>query len=167
MSAPLSSVDRVLNLMRDTFGSKFNEYYSGDPEVIPKFNLPCIIVTQVRDDTTEGEMGEDDVTDQIRIKVIYDRSDDWTGSVVDPLNLTEAKLRDVVGTTPTKDGKYMPGTIKHALRSDLLEGVEAVAPTMEIEFGINPRETLGSEDNVAFAAEAWVTFGVQHAVDTY
>ena len=167
MSDALNSVDRIKLLMIDTFGSKFKKYYDGDPDVIPKFNLPCIIVQQVRDDTAEAEMGQDDVTDQIRIKVLYDRADDWTGATSDG-DLTEKKLRDVVGTTVTSDRQYKPGTIKHAIRKELLNrDVEAVAPTMSIEFGVNPRETLQSEENAAWTAEAWVTFGVKFSVDTY
>lgn len=161
-----SSVDLVLGIMRQTFGSKFKEYYSGDPEVIPIFNLPCIIVTQTRDDTIEGAQGEDDVSDEIRIKVLYNRADDYTGDKIDPLNLTEQKVRDVVGQIGP-DGTYATGTIKHALRTALLDGVEAIAPSMAVEYGINPRLTLDSSDNAEWTTEAWVTFTIQHSVDTY
>lgn len=160
-----SSVDLVLDLMQSTFGDKFPTYYSGDPDLIPKFNLPCIIVTQTRDDTTEAEMGEDDVSDEIRIKVLYDRADDFVGGI-DPLNLTEKKLRDVVGRRDG-EGKYDPVSVKGALRSALLDGVTAVAPTMSVEYGINPRETLGNTANAAWTSEAWVTFTIQYSVDTY
>lgn len=161
-----SSVDRVLELMRVIFGSKFKQYYTGDPEVIPTFNLPAIIVTQTKDDTTEGEMGEDDVSDEIRIKLVLNKADDYTGDKIDPLNLTDKKLRDLVGARGD-DGRYLPGTVKGALRNDLLEGVTAVAPSMSIEYGINPRETLGSENNAAWTAEAWVTFAIEYSVNTY
>jgi len=167
MSKPVSSVDRVLDLMKATFGSKFKKYWDGDPEVIAKFDLPGLIVQQIRDDTTESEMGEDSVSDQIRIKVLFDRADDWTGDRTKPIDLTEKKLRDIVGTTLNENGEYQKGTIKHALRNDLLDGVEAVAPTMAIEFGVNPRQTLDDERNVAWTTEAWVTFSVQYSVDTY
>lgn len=162
-----SSVDLVKDLLQNAYGDDFKEYYTGDPDVIPRFNLPCIIVTQTGDDTVEGEMGEDDVDDKIRIKVVLDRADDYTGNAVDPLNLTEKRLRDLVGARGD-DGKYLPGTIKRMLRSDLLEGVTAIAPTMAIEYGINPRETLGDAvGNADWTTEAWITFSIQYSVDTY
>lgn len=163
---PQDSVEAVLELMRSTFGADFKEYYDGDPEVIPTFNMPCLIVTQTRDETEEGEMGGDDVSDQIRIKVVYDKRDDFDGSRVNPVDLTEKKIRRIIAARD-EQGKYSEKSIKGALRSALLEGVEAVAPSMTIEYGINPRETLGSSDNVPLTAEGHVTFSIQYSVDTY
>lgn len=163
----MDSIDLVLNVVRETFGDVFKTYYNGDPEVIPRFNLPAIIVTQLRDDTTEAEMGEDDVTDQIRIKVLLDKAEDYNGGKIDPLNLTDKRLRDFVGHK-SKQGDYEPTTIKYALRTMMLDGIEAIAPTMDIEYGVNPRETLGdAEGNVDWTAEAWVTFDIKYSVQTY
>lgn len=164
------SVERVIDLLVATYGlpapdGTFRTYYNGDPEVIPAFNLPCAIVTQVKDDTTEGEMGEDDVTDQIRIKLVMDKRDDYTGKI-DPLNLTEKRLRDLVGRRNAQN-EYEPGTIKRMLRDALLDGVTAVAPTMQVEYGVNPRDTQGDSGNVEWTAEAWITFSIQYSVDTY
>lgn len=165
-----SSVERVIEMMIETFGpaaidGTFRTYYNGDPEVIPAFNLPCAIVSQTKDDTAEGAMGEDDVTDEIRIKLVFDKRDDYTGKI-NPLNLTEKRLRDLVGLVD-ESNEYKPGTVKRMLRDALLDGVEAVAPRMQVEYGVNPRETLGNSDNVEWTAEAWVTFSLQYAVSTY
>lgn len=162
-----SVVDQTLELMEATFGDTFKTYYTGDPDVIPVFNLPCVIVTQTRDDTTEGQQGEDDVTDTIVIKLVLNKADDYTGNSIDPLNLTEKRLRDYVSSIGD-DGLYAPKTVKYALRNVLLEGdVEAVAPTMSIEYGLNPRNSLGKASNVEWTTEAWVTFTTQHSVETY
>lgn len=164
-----SFVDQTLELMEKTFGKGekgFKTYYTGDPDVIPLFNLPCIIVTQTRDDTTESQQGEDDITDTIVIKIVLNKADDYTGSI-DPLNLTEKRLRDFVGELDD-EGAYKPKTVKHALRTALLDGdIEAVAPTMSVEYGLNPRNSLGKASNVEWTTEAWVTFTVQHSVQTY
>ena len=164
------AVDLVLARIEETYGEagpegKFRTYYNGEPEVIPMFNLPCVIVTQLRDDTEEAEMGEDDVTDQIRIKLVMNKKEDYSGTI-DPLNLTEKRLRDLVGRRNAQN-QYKDGTIKRMLRDALLEGVTAVAPTMAVEYGVNPRDTLGDSDNVAWTAEAWVTFSIQYSVETY
>ncbi|MBV1778678.1 hypothetical protein KRR55_06070 [Paeniglutamicibacter sp. ABSL32-1] len=163
------NVQRVLNLMKSTFGSEFTTYYDGEPEVIPLFNLPCIIVTQTSDTTAEAAMGQDDIEDTITVKVVLNKKDDWNGDKVDPLNMTERKIRDYIGKRDEKTGNYEPRTVKGALRKDLLEDVEAVAPTMNVEYGINPR-AVGEDSETQYAnltAEGHVTFGVQFSVDTY
>lgn len=162
-----SFVDQTLELMQATFGKTFKTYYTGDPDVIPTFNLPCVIVTQTRDETVEAQQGEDDITDTIVIKLVLNKADDYTGSNIDPLNLTEKRLRDFVGELDD-EGLYKPKTVKYALRNALLDGdVEAVAPTMSVEYGLNPRNSLGKASNVEWTTEAWVTFTVQHSVQTY
>lgn len=157
------SVRAVLDLMRDTFKEDFKTYYDGDPEAIPASNLPAIIVMQANDSTEEGAQGEDDVTDQITVKVVFDKRDDFDGEKADPLNLTETKLRRYMGHR--KNGRYDPRTVKGALRNALLDGVEAIAPTISIEYGINPR--VAGDGLAALTAEAHATFDIQYSVDTY
>ena len=82
------------------------------------------------------------------------------------MNLTEKRLRDLVGRL-NDSNEYDSGTIKRMLRDALLDGVTAIAPSMEVQYGMNPRETLGSTDNVDLTAEAWVTFSIQYSVNTY
>ncbi|NQD39969.1 hypothetical protein [Glutamicibacter halophytocola] len=163
------SVQRVLKLMKSTFGDEFKTYYDGDPEVIPLFNLPCIIVTQTSDETVEAAMGQDDVNDSITVKVVLNKRDDWDNDKVNPLNMTERKIRDYIAKRDPATGNYLPNTVKGAIRSDLLEGVEAVAPTMNVEYGLNPR-AIGENPKTEYAdltAEGHVTFTVQFSVDTY
>lgn len=162
---PQGNVERVLQLMQATFGDDFKTYYDGDPEVIPKFNLPCLIVTQTSDNTAEGETGSDDVKDELRVKVVFDKSDDWMGSI-DPVNMTEKKIRQIIAGRDAA-GLYLKKSVKGALRVAMLDGVEAVAPLIAIQYGINPRETMGSEANAVLTAEGWATFSLEYSVDTY
>lgn len=169
MSKYPDSVQRVLNLMKSTFGEEFKTYYDGDPEVIPLFNLPCLIVTQTTDTTSEGAMGQDDIEDTVTIKIVLNKMDDWDGDKVNPLNMTERKIRDYIGKRDEETGNYDKRSVKGALRCDLLEDVEAVAPTMNVEYGINPR-ALGPNEKTAYAtltSEGHVTFGIQFAIDTF
>lgn len=163
------SVQRVLNLMKSTFGEEFRTYYDGEPEVIPMFNLPCIIVTQTSDTTQEESMGQDKVEDSITVKVVLNKMDDWDGDKVNPLNMTERKIRDFIGKRDDEEGNFEPRTVKGALRSNLLEDVEAVAHLMNVEYGINPR-AVGPNEKTQYAtltAEGHVTFTIEYAVDTY
>lgn len=161
------AVKAVLDLMKTTFGSTFVTYYDGDPGMIPNFNLPAIIVTQPSDTTTEGQQGEDDIDDQITIKVVLNRADDYDGDNVNPTDTTERKIRNFIAAR--KDGKYLPNTVKGALRVKLLEGATAVAPTMNVNYGITPRP-LPEDDPDRYAnmtSEGHVTFSIQSSVFTY
>lgn len=169
----MDTVQLVIDELKVTFGSEFATYYYGDPEAIPLFNLPAIIVTQNNDDTTEGAFGQDDVTDNLTIKIVLNKKDDFNSDKVDPLNMTERKLKRYVGLKDKVTKKYDGHSIKHTVRSRILapdnrHGLTAVAPTLNVEYGINPR-AIGLASNTEYAdltAEAHVSFGVQYTVDT-
>lgn len=80
----------------DAFGDSFKTYYDGDPEAIPLLNLPCIIVTQTGDETTAGAWQQDDIEDRLNVKIVLNMKDDWDGNKVDPLNMTERKIRNFI-----------------------------------------------------------------------
>ena len=98
------NVQRVLNLMKTTFGSEFKTYYDGEPEVIPLFKLHCIIVTQTTDTTTESAMGQADIEDTITVNAVLNKKDDRNGDKVDPLNLTERQILDYLDKRDEKAG---------------------------------------------------------------
>lgn len=159
------TVQRVLRLMRETFGKAFQEYYDGDPEAIPLFNLPAIIVTQTGDETSEDQQGEDKVLDAITIKVVFNKRDDFTGDKIDPLNLTERKIREIIARRDPETGAYDPQSVKGAIRKKLLDDFTAVAPTMNVEYGVNPR--VAGEGLADLTAEGHVSFTVEYPVETY
>jgi hypothetical protein len=164
MSSPYEdNVQRILNLMKGTFGDTFNTYYDGDPEAIPLFNLPCIIVTQSGDDTTAGAWQQDDIEDRLTIKIVLNKKDDWGGNKVDPLNMTERKIRNFVAERDQETGLYLPRTVKGAIRTMALDGITAIAGTMNVEYGINPR--IAGEGLADLTAEGHVTFTISYPVD--
>lgn len=85
---------------------------------------------------------------------------------IDPVNLTEKKIRNYIAARDA-DGRYLDKSVKGALRVAMLEGVEAVAPTMAVQYGMNERTTVNNEHNAWLTAEGWVTFGLEYSVDTY
>lgn len=151
--------------MKDTFADTFKTYYDGDPEAIPLFNLPCIIVTQTTDETEEGAFAQDDVADTLTIKVVLDKREDWDGDKVNPNNMTERRIRNYIGARDPVTGLYDPRTVKSAVRSFLLDKVTAVAPKMSINYGINLRERP-NEGYAGLTAEGHVTFDIQYSVNT-
>ncbi|WP_298585129.1 hypothetical protein [uncultured Kocuria sp.] len=159
MSKYEDNVQRVIKLMKDAFDTDFKEYYDGDPEDIPLFNLPAIIVTQTRDDTVEGAYAQDDVTEEIVIKVVLNKKDDFDNDKADPLNMTERKIREYVGRRDPETGEYGEKTVKGVLRRFGTEGIVAVAPRVSVEYGIVPRM------NNLLTSEGHVTFTITYTVD--
>ena len=153
------NVQRLLNIMQSTFGDQFKTYYDDDPEQIPDFNLPCIVVTKNGDTTTEGAYGVDDVEEELVVKVILNKKDDFSADV-DPTNMTQRKIRDFIGKRDPETGLYDEKSVKGALRALALEGILAIAPTMTVVYGITPRL------NDTLTAEGHVTFKITYSVDT-
>lgn len=159
MSKYEDNVQRLIKLMKDTFGSDFKAYYDGDPEAIPLFNLPALIVDQTVDDTEDGAYMQDDVTETIVIKVVLNKKDDFDNDAVDPLNLTSRKIRELVALRDPETGNYEEKTVKGALRRFGTEGIIAIAPKVRTEYGIVPRM------NNVLTAEGHVTFTITYTVD--
>lgn len=164
MSSPYEdNVQRILHLMRDTFGSTFKTYYDGDPEAIPVFNLPCVIVTQTSDETTADSWQQDEVEERITVKIVLNKRDDFDGDKVKPLNMTERKIRNYVAERDLTTGLYLPRTVKGAIRTMATDGITAIAGTMNVEYGINPR--ISGEGLADLTAEGHVTFAISYPVD--
>jgi hypothetical protein len=149
--------------MRSTFGDTFKTYYDGDPEAIPLFNLPCIIVTQTGDETEADSWQEDAVTDQLTVKIVLNKKDDFNGDKVDPLNMTERKIRNFVSERDEMTGHYLPRTVKGAIRTMATDGITAIANTMNVEYGITPR--IAGDGLADLTAEGHVTFSISYPVD--
>lgn len=163
MSKYEDNVQRILHLMKDTFGDTFKTYYDGDPEAIPLFNLPCIIVTQTSDETSAGSWQQDDVEDQLTIKIVMNKRDDFDNDKVNPLNMTERKIRNYIAERDLTTGLYLPRTVKGAVRTMATAGITAIAETMNVEYGINPR--ISGEGLADLTAEGHVTFSIGYPVD--
>lgn len=165
MTAHVDSVQRVLKVLQDVFGSKFAAYYDGDPEAIPTFNLPALIVTQTGTSIDADAFAEDKVIDQLTVKIVYNKRDDFTANKVDTLNMTERKIREIVGLRDAETGNYDVNTVQHAVRNLALEGVTAIGQEISVEYGINPRPT--GEGFADLTAEGHVSFGIEYIVLTH
>lgn len=152
---------RILKLMKDTFPGVFKEFYDGDPDQIPTFNLPCVVVDQTNDATERGTWGQDDVEETIIIKVIFNKADDYSDSV-DPLDLTSRKIRQIVAARDPETGDYAKNTVKYAVRQFSTEGITAIATTMTVQYGLVPR--LEGDIGI-LTQEAHVQFPVRYSVD--
>jgi hypothetical protein len=158
MTPQKDTVRLVIDLMKETFkGGPFKEWYDGDPEVIPDFNLPCLVVSLLGDTTTTETTASDQVVERVIIKVIFNKKDDWT-TEVDPLNMTERKIREIIGRIEEDSGSYSMPTIKGVLRSQLSENNLVLDDEMTVELGIAPRA------NDVLTAEGHVIITVGHSI---
>lgn len=154
----MAPVDKLREFLRAEFGEQFKAYYDGDPDLIPDFNLPCISVVKNDDQTANGPTGFQRVTEELQVKVIYNKADDWTANS-DTVELTECKIRNVVEERDPATGRYKTATLKHALLNRFTyEGLE-LNQTMTFQLGTLPR----SEDLVT--EEGHLTLSVTYLVE--
>lgn len=152
-------IDKLLGFLREEFGTQFKAYYNGDPDVIPDFNLPCISVVKNSDQTANGPTGLQRVTEELAVKIIYNKGDDWTAQN-DEVDLTEKKIRDVVEARDSETGNYLPQTLKHALMTRFTVSGLEINQAMTFELGILPRsdELITQEGHLTLT----VTYLVQN-----
>lgn len=147
------SVDKLVEFLREEFGAQFKAYYNGDPDVIPDFNLPCVSVIKNSDQIANGPTGMQRVTEELVVKVIYNKADDWTATT-DEVDLTEKKFRDIVESRDPETGDYLSQTLKHALMNRFTaEGLQ-LNQAMTFELGVLPRseELVTQEGHLTLSA---------------
>lgn len=131
----------------------FKAYYNADLDVIPDSNLPCVSVVKNSDQTANGPTGLQRVTEELVVKIILNKADDWTATT-DEVDLTEKKIRDMVEARDPNAGTYLPATLKHALLKRLtVDGLE-LNQAMAFELGVLPRseELVTQEGHLTLTA---------------
>lgn len=131
-------IDKLVGFLREEFGTQFKAYYNGDPDVIPDFNLPCVSVVKNSDQIGNGPTGLQRVTEELVVKIIYNKGDDWTAET-DEVDLTEKKIRDIVEARDSETGNYLPQTLKHALLTRFTASGLELNQAMTFELGVLPR----------------------------
>lgn len=128
-----ATVDQLLDFLRDELGDSYT-YYNGDPDLIPNFNLPAIVVIKFSDQNSNGPTGMRRVEEQLQIKVIFDKADDWT-SQGEQTELTEKKIRDLVEARDPDTGAYLTNTLKHAITHRFTSAGLALDDNITFELG--------------------------------
>ena len=158
------NVQRILAIMKETFkGGPFVTFYDGDPEAIPVFNLPALIVSKASDTGDIATTFQEDVTEQLVIKAVFNKKDDWANDV-DPTNMTERKIREVIGARDRSTGEYLPQTIKGALRTKLSTNNIVIGENMRTELGIRARASTIENTDAYITEEGHVTIDVDYYV---
>lgn len=150
------SVELILDLLRTNMDQTFKQYYDGDPDLIPDFNLPACVVTKTSDTEVAGTFAEDDVTETLVIKAILNKKDDWSADI-DPVNMTEKKLRRIMEARDETTERFLPNSIKGAVRKGL-DGDRRIGAQMDLEIGVNVRP------NDLVTAEAHLTIRLEYSL---
>ncbi len=150
-------VARVLDILKETFGSYFKMYYDDELSDIPESNLPCVMVSEGTGTVSSGATGTDNLGEEIIIIVSLNPKDDFTGSSEE--NLTGARLRRIVkGQYPpghAKAGQYHEQTIMYALRKHYTLDDAVINNAVETNFAVAQR---GAQ---VYTKEAYVTLNLQ------
>lgn len=142
-------VEMVLQFLRDEFGSQFKAYYDGDPDQIPDFNLPAVSVVKLSDQIDNGPTGMKQVTEQIQIKLIFNKADDWS-AIDETTDLTEKRIRDIVEARDPQTGGWASNTLKYALVGRFPQSQMTLDDSMQFQLGavVRPADLVTEEGHV-------------------
>lgn len=130
-------ISRLKDLMKETFGDYFKNYYEGDPIQIPKANLPCVIIEKTRGDAKLSATGTDDLGSQINIRLILDKASDYGAD--DSTDTTETKLRLLMEGRDPQTGSYLPNSVFGAVRTRITLGGSSLSTDSDVTYVLQPR----------------------------
>jgi hypothetical protein len=141
------SAAQILDIMRETFGDSFREYFDGEPEMITDAQLPCMMVRTPNISIKLASTGTDMISETVTIIVSFNKADD-IGAKQDT-DLTMYRIRKLIlGQDPSRGedfiAPYYPRTVMGALRRYISLRNGTVDTEVTIEFDVNIRG--GSQD---------------------
>lgn len=151
-----TGADKILGLLRTTFGDKFKTYYNGDPEAIPQSALPAITANITRQRIDNEATGVDIIIEDILVKMILNKKDDF-GAAANS-DLTEVKLRRMAAGQDATTGQWLEGTLMYTLRTQITLNDTTVGQNIAINYDVN----LRPDDVVTM--EAWAEISVSRFV---
>lgn len=111
-----SIVDTILDFLKDKYKeSEFHAFFYGDPIVFGKSMLPAIVVSETTADYELGPTGFDDISHQIQIKVIFNKSDEY-GKPANEAGLAR-KIHNIVQGRDKITGDFTSNSLMGLLRT--------------------------------------------------
>ncbi len=143
------TTDRLLQYLKDTFGDQFHAYFEGDPVQIGQSLLPCIVVQKVTGTIQTGPTGADENIEQIMIKVILNKKDDF-GATETNVELTERRLRRIVEARDSVTLQYVPESLMGGLRTNITLGdvVLDMSHNIAYDLDLRPDDMITSEAHI-------------------
>lgn len=152
-------VDRVLRLMRDTFGSKFKRYFNGEALNPAPSMLPCIMVTETKSRINTDATGLDIAQEEIIIIVVLNMKD--YAKISDDTVLPDYELRRIVQGQDPITKQYMPQTVLGAIRTHFTMDQDTLYNAADVDFTPGIR---GNKEATINTWEAYVTITMQRLI---
>lgn len=136
--------DKILELMKEAFGSTFKAYYDGDPVYIPVQSLPCLIVDkQSTTDTGNSPTGMITLAHTIVIKAEFDKRSEFNKRP-DQVYLKKTLEELAEGIDPNTN-ELGTQTIAGLLQRNFTLDRLSTGHTLEIDYGVIPRGDILTE----------------------
>jgi hypothetical protein len=132
----IDHIDRLKNLLRNTFGTQFKAYFEGNPDVPEPQYLPCVCIYEMNERPDDDATETDQNIHTVMIRVILNKRDDDGANMVDPeVDMTERKLRKMISGRDPATGLRATDTFLFALRTNLTLGDYVVGNVPYVEYG--------------------------------
>lgn len=138
MTTKLTPAQVVCNYLKDEFGSTFRAYFIGDPIQIPEVKLPCMIIEPVDETSALLATGLDDVTQNLRIRVVVNKKDDYQRAVTNEVLWLE-RLQLMVSGRDENTNEYLENTVIGVLRKFLTLGGRFWSSNLTVRYTQQPR----------------------------
>lgn len=148
--------ERVLELLRATFGDYFKGYFNGLADDIPTSYLPCVMVGVDVGDISASSTAHDKITETMVVVVCVNKKDH-----VGPqgtTDLADLHLRRLVMGIDPDTRQYLEQSIMGVLRTNFTLGDGAVDNQMSVEFSPSER------GDKVFTQECYITLSRTYQV---
>lgn len=138
-----SSLIKIRDLIKETFGDSFNEYWIDDPNLVPSSSLPCVCIAPISTEINIADTARDLYTHTIDVIVIVDAKQElkkFKNEVIGVQFLTE-KMEE-----KTSAGALQENTILYILRNNLTLGANwAIGNIGAIDYATRIRGEVPSQ----------------------
>jgi hypothetical protein len=112
--------EKVIALMKAAFSSQFKTFYDGDPILIGESSYPAMCFLLDEQVIEVENTGQDSDVQSLTIKLVLNKKDDYGAS--DTVDLTQKKLRYMVGARDPATGRWYDSTVLGVLRKNFTLG---------------------------------------------
>lgn len=127
------ATDRVLEVLKDTFGDYFKAYINGIMPEVPESLCPLVMATSSDGEIEADATGTDLITEKIVIILVVNQKD-FIGAGSDATAMADVEIRRKVYAQDPTSRQYLPHTVMYALRRNFTLNDGAVDNRVSFDF---------------------------------